>query len=236
MTDKLVVPYYILELYGKVQLHPHQMNNSIRLNLKQNLKSKLVGKCDNSGFIMNIYKILDYNDNTMSPEDLSASCIYNVKYAARMCKPVVYSNIICKIEQTSKVLIKSSNGPIICITKTEDLNDQHFMIDNDDNIIVNEENRALKEGDYVVVNIKKIIFFKKDRHMKMMGTIDRIPTQEEVEKYFYSPVDEEDKEEYDKYVESEGDNKIIEDVEVDYHSDEAEEVEQETMKSSYIDI
>ena len=141
MTE-LVSPYIDTELYSRVQLLPYQMNNDKYINLKINLKKKVEKKCNKYGYVTKVYKILNHSNGIIDPENFSASAVYNIKYSARICIPIEQTDIICKVDTLSKVLIKASNGPILCIIKQTDVNNEYFDY-NSSGLIVNKMNNEI---------------------------------------------------------------------------------------------
>ena len=113
--SNIVSPYADTELFSRILIKPQQINNDIYIHLKNNLKKKMEKKCNKYGYITKIYKILDFSEGEIVPENFDASVIFNIKYSCRICLPVINTKIICKIDLLNKSLIKASNGPIICI-------------------------------------------------------------------------------------------------------------------------
>ena len=57
----MISPYINTKLYTHVSLLPNQMDNKLYINLKKNLENKVARRCfKDKGYIMDIYKILDY--------------------------------------------------------------------------------------------------------------------------------------------------------------------------------
>jgi hypothetical protein len=54
------------------------MNSDIRIHLKANLKKKVEKKCNKNGYVDEVYKILEYGDGIMKPENLSGNVLYNI--------------------------------------------------------------------------------------------------------------------------------------------------------------
>ena len=62
-------------------------------------------KCNKYGYVIKIFKIIEYDNGVIEPENFMAFAIYNVKYSARLCKPIENTKIICEIEIINKVII-----------------------------------------------------------------------------------------------------------------------------------
>ena len=125
---EITTPYFDTELYSRILIHPQQINNDIYINLKNNLKKKVEKKCNKYGFITKVYKIVDYSDGEIIPENFDASHVFNVKFSCRVCRPVINNKIICKIDLLNKALIKASNGPIICIIGINYINEMPCIL------------------------------------------------------------------------------------------------------------
>ena len=182
MSNELKSPYFNFELFTNVLIEPSQLNNNLYINLKENLKKKVENRCIKYGYICNIYKINGYNDGVSEPESFTGDVKYAVKYTARLCNPIENTSIICKIDNINKILIKAVNGPVIMIIKKNDINTEVFKIDNKGEI--KHKGKVLEVNDYIIVNIiaKKLNY--NDTRICSIGYLDRIPTQEEIDKYF----------------------------------------------------
>jgi DNA-directed RNA polymerase subunit E'/Rpb7 len=187
----IVNPYINTNLASQVLLKPNQLDNNIYINMKQNLKKYLEGKCNKYGFIQTIHKIIEHNDGLIVPEDLSGSVLFNVKYSALVCIPIENTNIICKITNIENNLFTAQNGPILIVLKQSDINNDIFM--NERNIIMNKKTRkSIDKEDYVTVFIRNKRYYTNDTTIIAMGRLENIPTDEEVNKYFNPPKVNED--------------------------------------------
>ena len=211
MTD-LSSPYKDNILYSKVCIKPHQLNNDLYLNLKNNLKKNKEKKNNEYGYITKIYKILDFNDGEVIPENFDASVIYNVSFSCRLCKPILNQKIICKIEFINKLFIKSINGPIISVTlvKSEDISNK-FSINNLNEIQYKLTNKKLVPNDYITIIVKGIKFESKDQKIIITSYLEDIPNENEIKEYFNEKFNsekiEEVNNEIDENSENEDDNK-----------------------------
>lgn len=194
-------------LYSKVCIKPHQLNNDLYLNLKNNLKKNKEKKNNEYGYITKIYKILDFNDGEVIPENFDASVIYNVSFSCRLCKPILNQKIICKIEFINKLFIKSINGPIISVTlvKSEDISNK-FNINNLNEILYKSTNKKLNPNDYVTIIVKGIKFESKDQKIIITSHLDDIPNEDEIKEYFNEKFDSEKIEEIKNEIEENSDN------------------------------
>jgi DNA-directed RNA polymerase subunit E'/Rpb7 len=190
MSEELINPFVIKKLSTKIELHPRQMNADIYLNLKQNLKKTLEGKCNKYGFIYKIIRIEDYLDNIINPENFSGNAVYNIIYVANICIPLVKSTIIVKVENFNKHLILGKNGPINAIIKVTDMNPHIFTIKPNGSIWIQSLNKNLEQNDYIKINIDGKKFYPGDDKIGIMASVLDIATEKEVEEFFTSNLSE----------------------------------------------
>jgi DNA-directed RNA polymerase subunit E'/Rpb7 len=87
------------------------MNVDIRENMKDVLKYKVEKKCNNNGFVDEVYRIVEYSDGLMPSENLNGSAIYNVVYHCRLCIPVENTIIIAQVQIINQELVIAISGP-----------------------------------------------------------------------------------------------------------------------------
>lgn len=185
MTD-IVSPYINIKQYTKVLLKPHQMNSDIKNNLKSNLKEKVEKKCNKNGYIDNVYKIIDYGDGEMPPENLSGCAIYSTTYLCRICMPMEYTIIIGQIQVINPVLILAKNGPIYIFIPRENVDESVFDVTNDFMHIKSKQ--KLKTNQYIKVHLINKKVNKGDSQINTMGKLLDIASENEVKKYFGSVI------------------------------------------------
>ena len=186
----IISPYKNIEQYTRIIIEPHQMNSDIRNHMKYNLKKKIEKKCNKNGYVDEIYRITNYSDGYMIPENLSGNAIYDVAYHCKLCFPIENSIIIGQVKVINQELIVAINGPIMIFIPRENI-DSKYWINNIDNFIHKEKsNIKLNIGDYVCVQIinKRINQF--DTQIKTIGKLLDLPTDKQVEKYFETVIDE----------------------------------------------
>ena len=181
---KISTPYLDTEIYSIILIRPQQINNDIYINLKNNLKKKMEKKCNKYGFITKIYKILDFSEGEVVPENFDSSIVFNVKFSCRICLPVSDTNIICKVDLLNKSLIKASNGPIVCIIGINYINDNIFSLNNKGDVLNINNNEVLKPGDHIIVKIKGTNFFPGDERIVILGGLESLPIDEEIQIYY----------------------------------------------------
>ena len=200
--SELSTPYIDSVLYSKVCIKPYQLNNDLYLNLKNNLKKNKEKKCNEYGYITKIYKILDFSDGEVIPENFDASVIYKVSFSCRLCIPKLNQKIICKIAFINKLFIKTINGPIISVTlvKSGDVSNK-FNINNLNEIEYTKTNEKLKPNDHVILVVKGIKFEARDQKIVITSYLEDIPTEEDIKKYFDENFESEKVEEINNEIE-----------------------------------
>ena len=182
--SQLVSPYVNTEFHTRISLSPHQMNNEIYIHLKNNLKKKVEKTCNKYGYITKLFKILDYSDGEIIPENFDSSSIFNIRYSCRICLPIEKSKIICKIDILNKALIKAVNGPIVCIIKMSELNTDKFSQNNKNEIIYNDNNKLLSVDDHIIVNILATNFFAGDERMIILASLEDLPSPKQITEFY----------------------------------------------------
>ncbi len=180
-------PYINTELSTHVSLYPNQMDNKLYINLKKNLEAKLGKKCySDNGYIMEIYKIVEYKDGNVEAENPSGSAIFDVKFSCRLCIPLRGKQIICKVDRANKVLITVANGPIVVIVTNERINNKIFFMDNYNNLRFKKEDKShiLEPNEFVKVTLLSITFNNGDNKIKAIGYLDDIATEKEKENFY----------------------------------------------------
>jgi len=192
--NELIYPCKDAILQTKVMLYPHQMNNDAYINLKKNLIDKVENKCTKDGYIMKVYKIVEYKNGILEPENFTGSAVYDIKYLAKICVALKDSTIIGKISSyfPNGNFAIADFGPIIKIILTRDkrdLNTNIFSIGNDKSIIHNLTQKKIGVDDYIKIQLKTVKFFQNDTIIKCIGYLENLPTIEEIEKFAYKPDD-----------------------------------------------
>lgn len=200
-------PYINTKLYTHVSLLPNQMDNKLYINLKKNLEKKVVRSCfKDNGYIMDIYKILDYKDGIIEAENPSGSAVFDVSFSCRLCIPLKSTQIVCKVDRVNKLLITVTNGPILIIITNERINDKVFFTDNNNNLRYRKDDKSfvLEPDEFVKVTIINTTFNNGDDKIKAIGFIDDIADDKEKEE-FYKELYNTEKPfvDFDKYVSQE---------------------------------
>jgi DNA-directed RNA polymerase subunit E'/Rpb7 len=183
MSD-IISPYINTEYHTKIELYPHQMNNDIYKHLKNNLKN-IENKCNKYGYVVRVYKILEYINGRIDPDNFKASAVYDIKFACRICIPNVKTKIICEISKMSKKLMLGVNGPILAIIHNKHINTSNFSIDYNGNLTYIKDNRnsLIKSNDYIKVSVLAARSNKGDVNIKVFGYLEDIATIDEIASY-----------------------------------------------------
>ncbi len=204
-SDVYGSPYINTKLFTTVSLKADQLNNKFYINLKKNLEEQILHKCyKNYGYIMDIYKIIKYSDGNIEPENYSASAKYDIEFSCRLCRPLRLRQIICEIDRVNKVLVTTTNGPIIVIITNDRINDKVFFTDNNNNLRYKKDGKTqlLKKGDFVKISLKATMFNHADTKIKAIGYLEEVATDDDVKEY-YKDIYDKEKEMIDieKYIE-----------------------------------
>jgi DNA-directed RNA polymerase subunit E'/Rpb7 len=186
----LVSPYKDIVQYTKIKILPHHMNSDIRTNMKLNLKKKVEKKCNNNGFIDEVYRIVEYDEGLMVVENLSGSVNYNIKYECRICIPVENSVIIGRVKIKNPELIMVINGPLYIFIPKDNIDTNVWNIN--DNFMNNKTKTKLKEGNFVKIQLVNKKINQNDYQIKCIGKLLDYASEEEVNKYFGSIIQEEE--------------------------------------------
>jgi DNA-directed RNA polymerase subunit E'/Rpb7 len=186
IVKSLVNPFINMELHSLVSIQPHQLNNELYLHLKNNLIKTVVNKCNNIGYICKVNEIISYKDGKVEAEDFSGNIVFDVTFNANICIPIKDTNIVCKIESIHKQLIIGNNGPIKCIIKTNDIDQDYFNVVGNGSIMIKLYNKPLQINDYVIISIRSHKSYVGDDKIGVMGYIYNMATEEDIKNYYYN--------------------------------------------------
>jgi hypothetical protein len=161
------------------------MNSDIKNNMKLVLKKKVEKKCNKNGYIDEVYKILDFNDGIMIPENLNGSAIYNITYHCRLCIPIENSIIIAYIKMISNDLIVAINGPMFIFIPKNYIDTNIWNIPEG---VINSAGKKLTIGNYVKIQIIDKRISQGDTQIKIMGKLLELAKEDDIEKYYGSKI------------------------------------------------
>ena len=162
------------------------MNSDIKNNMKIILKNKVEKKCNKNGFIDEVYRILEYSDGIMPPENLNGSAIYNITYHCKVCIPIENTMIIGQIRVINQELIIAVNGPIMFFIPKENIDTNTWDIPDGYTNKLNK--KKLNRDDFVKIQIVDKRINQNDSQIKAIGKLIDFATTEEVDKYFGSKI------------------------------------------------
>jgi len=181
---KVVSPYKNIKQHTRIALEPYHMNSDIRNNMKLVLKKKVEKKCNKNGYIDEVYKIIEFSDGIMIPENLNGSAIYNIAYHCRLCIPIENSIIIAYIKMISSDLIVAINGPLFIFIPKSYVDTNIWDIP--EGYVHKKTSKKLVENDHVKIQVLDKRINQGDTQIKIMGKLLEYATTEEVDKYYGS--------------------------------------------------
>jgi DNA-directed RNA polymerase subunit E'/Rpb7 len=184
--SSIVSPYRNIKQYTKIALEPYHMNSDIRNNMKLVLKKKVEKKCNKNGFIDEVFRILEYNDGIMIPENLNGSALYNITYHCRICIPIENTIIIANIKMVNPDLIVAINGPLFIFIPKNNVDTNIWDIP--ENFTHKKSNVKLAISSYVKIQIIDKKINQGDSQIKIIGKLLDLATDEEAEKYYGSKI------------------------------------------------
>lgn len=182
--SKLVSPYRNIKQHSRVSLLPQYMNTYIFSNIKKELKKKLEKKCNKNGYIDEVYRIIDYHDGIIIPENFNGAALYNVSYYCRICIPIEDSIIIVKVICINVSNIISVNGPLVVFI---DSNTDSRLINYNEwskDFIKLSSKRKLSIGDKIKIKIISKKINKGGSKIIIIGELIDFATDEDIEKYY----------------------------------------------------
>lgn len=183
---KLISPYRNIKQYTRIAIEPYHMNSDIKNNMKIVLKKKVEKKCNKNGYIDEVYRILEYSDGKMPPENLSGGAIYDVTYHCKICIPVENTFIIGQVKIINQELVVAINGPIMIFIPKENVDTNTWDIP--DGYLNKNVKRKLLSGDYVIIQIADKRINQNDNQIKAMGKLIEFASSDDVDKYFGSKI------------------------------------------------
>jgi len=185
--NNAINPYIPTKLHSTIVLRPEQMNENLYNNLKQNLINSYKGKCyKDYGCIIDIIEILEKQMGRCETEDLTASARFNVTFSCKLCRPLKGTYILCEIVRLTKAVISAKNGPIIIIIIPDKINDNNFVIVNNNVKYKDKHNniQALVESDIVKIKILGLVLRNNADTISVIGYLDNIATADEVKDFY----------------------------------------------------
>jgi len=183
---KLVSPFRNIKQFTKISVEPYHMNSDIKNNMKIILKKKLEKKCNKNGYIDEVYRILEYSDGMMPPENLNGCAIYNITYHCKICIPIENTIVIGQVRVINQELIVAINGPIMFFIPKDNVDTNIWDIP--DGFLNKMKKKKLLANDYVKIQIIDKRINQNDSQIKSIGKLIDFATNEEIDKYFGSKI------------------------------------------------
>jgi len=183
-------PYFDTHLEDDIRAEPHQMNNNILENIKENLYRKHKGRCyKDYGYVSAIYGLDgDILGGLIRAEDSTSSSLHRVRFRCKLCNPIKFTKIVAKITGIHRMLIIAEAGPIRFVIGHQSINQNNvvyvtakssFFPKNDKNEIID---RPIIAGTYIIVKlIRKEIINGVERIMAI-GTLESIASDEDIKR------------------------------------------------------
>ena len=178
-------PYIDAELTTTIALQPEQLNNEIYINLKKNLKTKLLNKCyKNYGLITEIHEMTEYKKGFIVSENFTGSVLFDISFSCRLCSPIKGSIVLCEVSTEREIGIIARNGMLIT-TITNDRMSEKFVNNQGGGKIKYKENNGkytvLQKGDVIVVVLVTIEYDHGSDRIKSLGFLVDRATEEQTE-------------------------------------------------------
>ena len=155
----------------KVCLGFKEMNEFVIFNLKEYAKNNIMGRCHKEGYISNNHvEVIRYSSAVMKGSNI----YFNVDYEFDVCYPYEGMEMICKIDNITKIGIKAviedtTENPVI-VFASRIHNEKIFESE-----IIEEEDEGstknYKEGDMIKIKVVGHRFEINDPHLSVLGQI-----------------------------------------------------------------
>jgi len=177
------IPYIYTTQNTRVMLYKEQTNSNLYVNLKNNLTEKVVGKCNDNGFIEKIIKISKYKNPVTITEDRSASSVFEIEFECKLWIPKIKKYIVGKITLSNQSITLIENGPIEVYVPGHHINPNVFNVDSTA-IIHKKTGNKITIGGFVIIEIKQTRMNYGDTKIKTIGYLVDIPTEDQIKKYY----------------------------------------------------
>ena len=175
-------PYRNIIQNTNISIEPYYMNSDIRNNMKIVLKKKVEKKCNENGYIDEVYRITNYKDGNLISENLSGNAIFNVSYHCKICIPIENTIIIGQVKVINQEVIVCMNGPIMIFITKNNIDSNIWEIS--EGYLHKEKKDKLSIGQYIKIHIINKNINQGDIQVKAIGILLDYPTTEELNKYY----------------------------------------------------
>jgi len=154
-------------LAENVKLPANKINKNYKDVILQELKNKIEGKCTKHGYIKNnSVEISSIQAGTVEMASLNGNMIFQVKFYAEVCNPVVGSVVKCIVTNINKFGILAEVKPVLEIIIAKNTVGIKSEIDLDN----------IKIGDYVFVEVVGKKYELGDARISIVGRIVTQPS------------------------------------------------------------
>jgi DNA-directed RNA polymerase subunit E'/Rpb7 len=185
---KLTSPYRNIKQNTNISIEPYYMNSDIRNNMKIVLKKKVEKKCNENGYIDEVYRIMKYEDGDLIAENLSGNVIFNVSYHCKICIPIENTIIIGHVKVINQEVIVCINGPIMIFITKDNIDTNIWEIS--DGYMHKPKKEKLAVGQYIKIHILNKNINQGDVQVKAIGIMLDYATPTELTKYYGNIVEE----------------------------------------------
>jgi DNA-directed RNA polymerase subunit E'/Rpb7 len=175
-------PYRNIIQNTNISIEPYYMNSDIRNNMKIVLKKKVEKKCNENGYIDEVYRITNYKDGNLISENLSGNAIFNVSYHCKICIPIENTIIIGQVKVINQEVIVCMNGPVMIFITKNNIDSNIWEIS--EGYLHKEKKDKLSIGQYIKIHIINKNINQGDIQVKAIGILLDYPTTEELNKYY----------------------------------------------------
>jgi len=146
------------------------------------LKKKVEKKCNENGYIDEVYRITNYKDGNLISENLSGNAIFNVSYHCKICIPIENTIIIGQVKVINQEVIVCMNGPVMIFITKNNIDSNIWEIS--EGYLHKEKKDKLSIGQYIKIHIINKNINQGDIQVKAIGILLDYPTTEELNKYY----------------------------------------------------
>ena len=166
------------------------MNSDIQNIMKLVLRKKVEKRCNKYGFIDEVYRIEEYNESDLNPENLSGCANYDIKYHCRICLPIENTIIVTQVKAINQELVVGVNGPILIFIPKDNIDNSKWDIT--DKFLHVDSKSNLKINNYIKVEVISKRINQSDHQIKAIGKLLDFANEKEVEDYYGSIILDDD--------------------------------------------
>jgi DNA-directed RNA polymerase subunit E'/Rpb7 len=182
---------FYTELTVKVSMLPYQLDSKFDQHLLHNTKNKLEGKTIDSGLVIRVNNILNYNNGIIDKTNFMGTTTMTVECQALICSPQKDQEIVCQIVNvTIKGYLLVKNGSLLVAIRYAQMDAKKFDYDDTGKtvkILYKKNEKAslieLKNDMHVKVSLLNIKKNLNARTITADGKLLDIATDSEIKTY-----------------------------------------------------